>query len=85
MTPIPVPTAEQMVSSKEFDDVASMMRAFAKMHVKAAVNAIIDAAKVTVRYEGKADETSMLHVDKDFIAMIDQESIKEAYPLTNII
>jgi isopentenyl diphosphate isomerase/L-lactate dehydrogenase-like FMN-dependent dehydrogenase len=80
-----IPTAEQMIKSEEFDDTASMMRAFAKMHVKAALNAAVDAAMVTVRYEDKEEESSLLHVDPNFIARINQDSIKNAYPLTNVL
>lgn len=62
-----IPTAEEMEMSGQYDDYQSMMRAFAKLHVKAALEAAAKQATGVIDNEWNE-------------AVIDKDSILNAYP-----
>lgn len=71
---IKIPTAEEIEMMGEYDDYNSMMRDFAKMHVKAALNAAYKATS----------EQSWID---NFINLEDKackKAIIDSYPLSNI-
>lgn len=81
-----IKTWEEMESSGKYDDYDTMARAFAKMHVTAALKEASENAKASlgkdwIRKEetihpGQLVDTIIIKVDKD--------SILNSYPLTNI-
>lgn len=69
-----IPFPEDLESSGEFDDYHSMCVAYAKMHVKAALEAAADRAVVKENPEDYG--TGKIWVDRD--------SIINAYPVNDI-
>lgn len=70
-----IPTWEEMESSGKYDDYGSMARAYTKLHVRAALEAAADNAKiVSEKYAAMFKE--YYHIESD--------SILNAYPEENI-
>lgn len=69
-----IPTAEEMEMSGKYDDYSSMMRAFARLHVTAALEAALKEA--TIEFEPNDYDGSTAYIDK--------QSILTAYPEENI-
>lgn len=70
-----IPTAEEMEQSGEYESYTSMMLAFARMHVEAALK----AANIVTKKQEWID---------DFINLKDKkckDSILNSYPPTNVI
>jgi hypothetical protein len=71
-----IPTAEELMNSKNgedythYEEIADLMRKFADLHVRAALEAFSKNYKI------------IMTVDKNFI--VDPESIMNAYPISNI-
>lgn len=96
-----IPTAEEMERSGKYDDYSSMMRAFARMHVKAALEAAKNEVRLkritgwgTLEYPGPSDidyinEVSYNtsgHGDSTFTKItVNTSDIIYAYPEKNII
>lgn len=72
MSQNPVPAAEDFYLNSGIVNIPVMLKAFAALHVEAALEAAAGAATHETRYE-----------DYDQY-IIDEGSILEAYPLTNI-
>jgi hypothetical protein len=82
-----IKTWEEMESSGKYDDYDTMARAFAKMHVTAALKEASENAKASLGkdwisrkeqkiYPGQLVDSITIRVNKD--------SILNSYPLTNI-
>lgn len=87
-----IPTAEEMEQSGEYDDHQSMMIAFAKLHVKAALKSAAEKAQVMM-VSNCSDHTpyygacvSCGRIDNPEIPSesINESSILTAYPPENI-
>lgn len=68
--PNKLPTAEEMEMSGKYDDYQSMMRAFAKLHVEAALSSALENVRIKIHGFRKVS--------------VYKDSILKSYPLTNI-
>ncbi len=75
-----IPTAEELMNSRNgedytyYEEIANLMREFAKLHIEAAYKAIAENASISLPNPWMGEKYSY----------IDKESIIKAYPLTNI-
>lgn len=70
-------SAEEMEASGQYEDYPSMMRAFAKAHVQAALQAAANNAEIDVEFGNPYDKDTAYSV-------VNKESILNSYPLKNI-
>lgn len=75
-TPKKVPSWEEMETSGLYDDYETMGRAYATMHVEQAVIAIINSVDFSDESYHSLQEGSTISID--------EETIINAYPLSNI-
>jgi hypothetical protein len=87
-----IPTAREFYDQHHSDDAVIMMIEFAKIHCEAQLNAILKNSKVLMRdychdhtpYRGECDTCGCYHNYKIATEEVDENSIIDAYPLTNI-
>jgi hypothetical protein len=94
-----IPTAEEFLKNKPFmrsdlqcETNYQLMIEFAKLHVEAALKAILENVKVKMidncsdhtPYRGECGKCGSYHNYKIASEEVDEESIINAYPLTNI-
>lgn len=80
-----IPTTEEMMKRgtgnflhcTDYEDAIEAMKKFAKLHVEAALKEAAEKAKIKYEYSGN---TGSEYCDE----YVDQNSILNAYPLTNI-
>lgn len=79
-----IPTAEEMEASGKYESYQSMAIAFAKLHVKAALEVAAKSARIQI------PETNLDPQDLErargmlFRYQVSEDSILKAYPLSNI-
>lgn len=84
-----IPTAEEMMQSKNGDDythweeIHSMMIEFAKLHVEAALKQASENVVMNVEVDGVCGQTKYYDYAENDVS-IDTDSIINAYPLKNI-
>jgi len=95
-----IPTAEEFLEKHNLPDSLSggtlefAMIEFAKLHCEAQSKAILEKAKTMIKDYCTTDEVERLNsseiwddngsFEPSFIAIVDKDSIKNAYPLENI-
>jgi hypothetical protein len=89
MEKIPTATEFQYIKKRYRDDVAKeMMIEFAKLHVKAALEAASKSSKVRkdtyVMGRGTTEVEQMFNYSNGTSHYVDQDSILNSYPLENI-
>lgn len=87
-----IPTAKEFYHQEYHHDILKLMIDFAKLHLESQLKAIIKNAKINVV---PTDEEQWEHIPEIIVAEdimnnegimleLDEDSIKNAYPLTNI-
>ena len=83
-----VPTAKEFYDAHYSDDAVVIMRDFAKLHVEAALKEASERSKVRkdtyIMGSGTTEVEQMFNYGNGISHYVDQNSILNAYPLTNI-
>jgi len=84
-----IPTAKEFYDAHYSDDAVVIMRDFAKLHVEAALKEASERSKVRkdtyIMGSGTTEVEQMFNYGNGTSHYVDQNSILNAYPLTNII
>jgi hypothetical protein len=84
-----IPTAKEFYDAHYSDDAGVIMRDFAKLHVEAALKEASEKSKVRkdtyIMGSGTTEVEQMFNYSNGTSHYVDQNSILNAYPLTNII